>query len=294
MWRRFLAALAIAFSLFVVGQPALAAEGSAFDSDSSSKQDAPAAPVTPGVPAAGDSEDKVIRSANPVVYVGDQSESVPGVVNSINGTLSGSTDILVWDDKNKTIEFDITYYKSLNYTERRNLMEQMLKSVSDSSMNNKQRSKIYNFISDQDTEISRPIRMMQTNTNLDTVRAGSIIKGAFPVFNIILGLLVVITFLGVILSTVVDMLYISIPFLQSADAQNGRFTASAKRCVSSTARMAVDLGNEKGKSGLGFYAKKRAGVLLVVSFVLLLIMTGHMWDLLLMVADSLSVLLPQR
>lgn len=125
----------------------------------------------------------------------------------------------------------------------------------------------------------------------DYIRANTLISPWKPAFNTVLAVLIIVTFLAVLLSWVMDIMFITVPMMQNWINEGDGEGAARKLAggwVSAPAKAAVEEAQNSGKSPLMGYMKRAFVQAFLMAIVLVLLVSGKMFIVGAMVVDLLS------
>lgn len=172
----------------------------------------------PSVVVYADEGDSVVSGSvevNSTAYLNDAGAlSTFSQIAKENNTEAG-VDILSYNAGKRLIIFDTGAYKSLLISERKTFMTNVLSDVKASkSLSAKSKNKIYNFVSSQDGDVAKLVRNLEADVTAD-IATGSTLYAPFqnPVTTV-LGLIALGVFIGMGLSIVLDISYLTLPMVK--------------------------------------------------------------------------------
>lgn len=189
------------------------------------------------------------------------------------------------------IEFDMSAYNNLGQASKQEVMRIILVNVEASSMSQMSRSKIYNFISNNDKSTSSLVRQLSNDVTADFASAYSSFKPFSGVIGWILGLITLAIFIMLGLTIVVDIAYIVIPIFQNFLSSES--DKAKPKYVSSEAWNSVK-GAEEGttfKEPLGIYFKLKTKQFLALGICVLYLVSGQIYNVIARIIDSFSGIL---
>jgi hypothetical protein len=216
-----------------------------------------------------------------------------GLVASINNELrnkdniSVDFDLLKYNSVDGTVTFDLKEYNDTPLSQRRIIMKTVLKDISESNLAPLQRNKLYNFVSEQDTEISQSLTLLQGDTS-DTLQQGAAIVD--PLAKMVgkgIGILVIVIMLFLMLGVVLDLLYMTTPPARILldHASNGK-----PHLISSEAKYAIEesesSGNGNWKGYIPIYLRTRILSTYTIVMMLVLVAFGKIWEPLFFLASA--------
>lgn len=248
---------------------------------------------TVGSPAyAVDSE----TSINPLVQLRTGDNLAMSVINQIDSKvkqdLGVDYNLLTYKSGNGVVEFDSQSYNQMELSDRRHAMQVALNSVQNSKMLTQNRIKLYNFIAEQDTAVSQAITMLSSDASADVASANSWLTPIYPYVSTGLGLILILIMVFLMVSMVIDLAFMVLPPLRMmmTSTTNGK---NRPVFVSVEAWNAVresenSSGNGTWKHYLTIYLKTRFVGLIIIGMIVGLLVTGHIWDILLFLGNAFA------
>lgn len=181
-----------------------------------------------------------------------------------------------------TITVNMIRYNKLANSEQQKIMQRALDAIYESDVSRINRNKIYNELCALDTTTSSLVRQLSDDVHADFYTAYSYFKPFSGPIGTLLGILTIaiFTFLG--LTIVIDIAYITIPFVQEL---LGRLSKGEKiKCVSLEAANAVK--EAESKSGqeyinpLGVYLKSKTRQYVAIAICILYLVSGNLFSFL--------------
>lgn len=176
------------------------------------------------------------------------------------------------------IEVDTYTYKDLTEQQRQELMSFTLVSIQDSSLVSMDKTRLYNYVCQTDTSVSKLVRQLSADSRGDFYKAYSIIKPFSGKLGTILALLTIVLFLGLVFSVLMDVFYISIPTVSML--LNDGDTNKKPKMVSKEAFRAYldscDANNKK--DALFVYFRHKWVQLVIVILCILYLVSGEIWN----------------
>ena len=164
-----------------------------------------------------------------------------------------------------------------------------------SKVNQATKIKIYNYFLDNDSTTANLVRQLSTDVTADFSSAYSKMKNwkLFNFFSTTFGVLAILIFLGLTMSILVDLAYITIPSFQLLD--NGKeppnfFLLKVSHDAWNSVNEAQK-GNVK-KNVVGIYFQTRLKQIVVICICLLYLTSGDIYTLIAWLIDSFQGLLP--
>lgn len=247
---------------------------------------------------------RVKAATNPVITIADCSSTevsnIKKAVSDANSAItsnSGKTGIakgvkfLKFEkaEGSKTdydLEVNMTIYDRLEQLEKQSVIGYTLSAIQNSNISKINRTKLYNFICNNDRSTSNLVRQLSDDVTADFASAYTTFKPFSGTLGWILGILSLAIFALLGITIVVDIGYIVIPifqnFLDSGDAN------TKPKYVSLEAWNSVKEA-EKGetfKEPLGIYFKLKTKQFLALGICLLYLVSGQIYAL---IADAMDV-----
>ena len=167
-------------------------------------------------------------------------------------------------------------------------MKTTLNAIVNSKMGSVAKTKAYNFISERDGDMAAAIKLVADETTADLYGAKALLSGVLDKIGVVMGVISIMIFALMGLTMVMDMAYIVIPgirlFLDRSEGKKRPFLVSTEAWKSVQE-------SERGNTSAGalsIYIKNRVIMLLILSVMLMLIVTGKLYDLMGWIVDSFS------
>lgn len=115
-----------------------------------------------------------------------------------------------------------------------------------------------------------------TGITANTETAYKLMSGFMPIIQIILGIIVWVTIVGIVIYTAFEIMYIVFPIIHGAVSGEGgeKRGKGLDKIVSGDARRAVDIGNKGEGNPLVYYLKSRIIVYIVLGAMIVILVTG--------------------
>ena len=220
-------------------------------------------------------------STDAVKFISDD-EATSALMESITKTVNSSVGgkyFLVYS-KDGLLSFSSSIYRALEKDDQRKLMRFTLKTVKESQLPSKVKTKVTTFISDQDRLVADSIQALNSDTSSE-LSAGYVwfLPFASPA-STVLGFLAIIIFVFLTVSIVIDTAYLTVgifrQFLESGEGKpkfvSGEAWDTAKE---------VDNSLQSGtyKDYLLVYFRKRIGIFILTSIVLAYLISGQIYSI---------------
>ena len=177
------------------------------------------------------------------------------------------------------LSFSSSIYRSLSKDDQRKTMSFALKTIKESQLPSKVKTKVTNFIADQDRTVADSIQALNSDTSSELSSGYAwFIPFASPL-STVLGVLAIIIFVFLTVSIVVDVAYLTVgvfrQFLENGEGRPKFVSGEAWE----TARE-VDMSLQSGtyKDYLVVYFRKRMSILIITSFVLAYLISGQIYS----------------
>lgn len=222
------------------------------------------------------------RSTTDAVKFISDDEATSALMESITKTVNSSVGgkyFLVYS-KDGLLSFSSSIYRSLEKDDQRKLMRFTLKTVKESQLPSKVKTKVTAFISDQDRLVADSIQALNSDTSSE-LSAGYVwfLPFASPA-STVLGFLAIVIFVFLTVSIVIDTAYLTVgifrQFLESGEGKpkfvSGEAWDTAKE---------VDNSLQSGtyKDYLLVYFRKRIGIFIITSIVLAYLISGQIYSI---------------
>lgn len=220
-------------------------------------------------------------STDAVKFISDD-EATSALMESITKTVNssvGGKNFLVYS-KDGLLSFSSSIYRALEKDDQRKLMRFTLKTVKESQLPSKVKTKVTTFISDQDRLVADSIQALNSDTSSE-LSAGYVwfLPFASPA-STVLGFLAIVIFVFLTVSIVIDTAYLTVgifrQFLENGEGKpkfvSGEAWDTAKE---------VDNSLQSGtyKDYLVVYFRKRIGIFILTSIVLAYLISGQIYSI---------------
>lgn len=189
------------------------------------------------------------------------------------------------------ITINMTEYNKLGNKAKQDLMQVALDTIYNSNVSKTNRNKIYNALCKQDEPTSALVRQLSEDVNADFAGAYKYFKPFSGPLGVVLGLLTLVIFVILGLTLVIDIAFITLPFVQSCLLNND----GKAKFVSIEAVNAVK--EQESKSGseyvnpMGIYLKSKTKQYIAIFICILYLMSGKIFSLLARFMDYFSGIL---
>lgn len=230
---------------------------------------------------------------NNVVYIGENNPTVGAIATQINNNTEQT--IMSYSSETGIFTFNNGVYAVMTVQEKQEYMSTSLEYIKSSSLTTRDKNKLYNFVADQDGTTSSAIRNLKVDSQADLATAASWYKPFSGIVSTILGVLALAVFIFLGVGVVVDIAYMVIPpfrILISKHDDKKPFMVSHEAYTS--VRESEDSADQGKYSGyMTLYLRRRIGVLLLISFALLYLISGQIFDIIAFIVDAFDPLTRQ-
>lgn len=219
-------------------------------------------------------------STDAIKFISDD-EATKSLMESSTKTINsaiGNKNLLVYS-KDGMLSFSSSIYRSLSKDDQRKTMSFALKTIKESQLPSKVKTKVTNFIADQDRTVADSIQALNSDTSSELSSGYAwFIPFASPL-STVLGVFAIIIFVFLTVSIVVDVAYLTVgifrQFLENGEGRPKFVSGEAWE----TARE-VDMSLQSGtyKDYLVVYFRKRMSILIITSFVLAYLISGQIYS----------------
>ncbi len=173
------------------------------------------------------------------------------------------------------ITCDMDWYTGLTTLNQRVVMEEWLKAINDASMSSKDKARLYNFVAEQDESVSALVRELSDEVNSDFASAMTWFQPFKGPINTVLGIIAILIIVFTVLTTLIDLAYLSLPAIRVALEGN---KTDRPKLVSNEAYITVQE-SEAVKEGsyLGRYFKHRIGMMILLMLALSYLCSGEIY-----------------
>lgn len=190
------------------------------------------------------------------------------VANSSNEYIKAK--VLSVDEGKRVIYFDNNVYRGLYVNQRKDFLQHALTQIKQSNLKPKSKNKLYNFLSLQDGDASKILRNLEKDLTADIANGREVYLPFSGTVTTILGLIALGVFIGVGISMVIDISYLTLPMVQKSIDE--RPDGKLPKLVSSQAYFAVrEREANEGSNYMLSYLKKRS-----IAVALVMISLGYL------------------
>lgn len=219
-------------------------------------------------------------STDAIKFISDD-EATKSLMESSTKTINsaiGNKNLLVYS-KDGMLSFSSSIYRSLSKDDQRKTMSFALKTIKESQLPSKVKTKVTNFIADQDRTVADSIQALNSDTSSELSAGYSwFIPFASP-FSTVLGVFAIIIFVFLTVSIVVDVAYLTVGiFRQFLENDEGRPKFVSGEAWETAREVDMSLQSGTYKDYLVVYFRKRMSILIITSFVLAYLISGQIYS----------------
>ena len=187
----------------------------------------------------------------------------PGAVAVFSQVANSSNEYI----KAKVLSVDagkrVIYFDN-NVNQRKDFLQHALKQIKQSNLKPKSKNKLYNFLSLQDGDASKILRNLEKDLTADIANGRDVYLPFSGTVTTVLGLIALGVFIGVGISMVIDIAYLTLPMVQKSIDE--RPDGKLPKLVSSQAYYVAREreSNEKGNYLYSYLKKRSIAVALVM------------------------------
>lgn len=206
-------------------------------------------------------------------------------------------DFLIYDSSSTSdivnIKINMPSYKKLKQKEKQDVMQLSLDGIYNSRISRTNKNKIYNELCALDTSTSSLVRQLSDDVNADFNGAYKYFKPFSGPLGIVLGLFSLILFALLAMTIVVDIAFMTIPFIQTwlmgDSGDKAKFVSL--EAVSAVKESASKIGTSEYRSPINYYLKTKTKQLVAISICLLYLVSGQIYSVLAQIIDYFSGIL---
>jgi hypothetical protein len=206
-------------------------------------------------------------------------------------------DFLIYDSSSTAdivnIKINMQLYKNLKQSAKQDVMQYALSGIYNSTISRTNKNKIYNELCALDTSTSSLVRQLSDDVNADFNGAYKYFRPFSGPIGIILGLFSVAIFGLLAITIVVDIAFMTIPFIQTwlwtESEEKAKFVSL--EAVSAVKESASKVGTPEYKSPINYYFRTKTKQLAAISICLLYLVSGKIYIVLAQIIDYFSGIL---
>lgn len=190
--------------------------------------------------------------------------------------------------RDMVIEVAMSKYKALSAKDKQEVMKIALNTINNSQISKMNKTKLYNKVAELDESVSSLVRQLSDDVKADFASGYNMFKPFSGVLGTILGVLCLAIFIMLGISIIIDIAFITLPFLQIALID--RIEQKKKVSIVSTeAIKAVEAAhNSSGTeyiNPMGYYLKHKVKQLIALGICLLYLVSGKIYYLMAEIID---------
>lgn len=198
---------------------------------------------------------------------------------------NGSTTSTSYD---LVLEVLMSKYKTLSSADKQKVMEIALTTIDNSQISKMNKTRLYNKIAELDESVSSLVRQLSNDVKADFASGYNMFKPFSGVIGTVLGVLCLAIFIMLGISIIIDIAYITLPFIQIA--LTDRVEKKSKvSIVSSEAIKAVEAAHNSAGTEyinpMGYYLKHKVKQFIALGICLLYLVSGQIYDLMAEIID---------
>lgn len=200
------------------------------------------------------------------------------ITNTVNSSVGGK--YLMVYSTDGMLSFSNILYRPMSDEDKRKVMELALKTVKESQLPNKVKTKVTNFITEQDKTTADVIQALNSDTSWELSRGYSWFIPFTGSISTFFGFLSIVIFVFLSASIVFDIAYLTVgvfrAFLDNGEGKPKLITAEAWETSKE-----VDISLQSGtyREYLGVYFKKRVSIFVITAIVLIYLISGQIYDI---------------
>lgn len=225
------------------------------------------------------------KDVDSVVFIAKNQTELLSICTTANNVAGKK--ILVYTGNDGLLTFSNSAYSELTVDIRRDFMETALLGVKESGIGSQMKNKVYNFIANQDTTTSAAMKFLRSDTSADFAKASAWFKPFGSTIGVVLGLLSLLIFMFIGLSTLIDIAYMSLPAFRLL-VEGGK--DGKPRLISVEAYTAVKE-SETGTNYKGYmsiYFNRRIPSILIMSICLGYLISGKIYSIIVYIIDAFT------
>lgn len=212
-------------------------------------------------------------------------ESVKSLVNEYSNKLA-NFDYLESGSSEKDVILVKSKYLELSNKQRQELMAYTLNTIAESGMQKSELTRLYNFVESQDEAMASLVRELSTDVSADYVTASSWLSVPKRIVSILLGIVAILTIIGIVMNVIIDIAFLSLPMFQAGLMEDRN---TKPKLVSNEAWNALKTAEQNGGVGyMGTYFKHRIWMIFVLSISIGYLLQGQIFQLIGWVLDATS------
>jgi len=184
------------------------------------------------------------------------------------------------------IQLHMVNYKAWTSVNKKLIMGETLNKINNSSLPQRIRLKLYNFVAEQDNATSALVRQLSQDVNADYATAYTWFKPFTGGISTVFGVLTLAIFTFIAFTMILDLGYLVLPFFRLClDRTDGK----KPKVVSNEAFKALqeaEQGNTEGKQVVGIYFKNKTVQLFILMLCLTYLVGGKIYTLIAWLVDS--------
>ena len=193
-----------------------------------------------------------------------------------------------------TIVVKMTWYDSLTLEQKQDVMSATLSSINSSSLIQRDKTRLYNFVCDLDKSTASLVRQLSEDVDADFARGYSWFKPFSGGISTFLGFMTIIIFVVLALSILVDTAYLAIPIfrlgIESVCSKNGGGNEKPFMISNEAYRAVLQSESDpnSNKSAMSLYLKSKTVQFIIIAICLLYLVGGKLFDFVARLIDAFN------
>lgn len=223
-----------------------------------------------------------------VISIGESAGEVALICRKANDV--ANEEILVYTSSDTLLSFSNKKYSKLTVDVKREFMEVALLTTKESSLGDRIKNKVYNFIEKQDTTNSAAVRYLRSDVSADFASASMWFKPFSGVIGTILGVLSLLIFMFLAISIIIDIAYMVLPAfrLLLEKGVEDKPTWVSKEAYSSVKECESSISSNSYKGYMSMYFRRRLVSVFIMAITLGYLISGEIYSIISYIIDAFS------
>lgn len=211
------------------------------------------------------------------------------VSTDIGNKLGYSQNFLEVSGTGKVIVVNMPWYNDLDVADKQSVMQVTLSAINKSSLIQRDKTKLYNFVCDLDKSTASLVRQLSEDVDPDFARGYSWFKPFSGGVSTFLGFMTIVIFVFLTISILLDIAYLAIPFFRlPVDKFFSKHEDAKPFIISKEAWKAIRSAeaDNSSKSAMSYYYRYKIPQFAVVALCLLYLVGGSLFDLIARLIDT--------
>ena len=187
------------------------------------------------------------------------------------------------------IEVDMPWYNDLDVADKQDVMQVTLSAINKSSLIQRDKTKLFNFVCDLDKSTSSLVRQLSGDVDPDFANGYAWFKPFSGGVSTFLGFMTIIIFVFLSISILLDVAYLAIPFLRlPVDKIFSKHEDDKPFIISKEAWKAIRSAeaDNSSKSAMSYYYRYKIPQFIAIALCLLYLVGGNLFNLIARVIDT--------